>query len=391
MAYHIPFVNSDGDWSIAQEFYLDSTVYRVTMESREKIGWHLSSKSKLWIDTEVDALHNWPNSKNAKFGSYFSKFAGAEKIADAGFSSKPDKTTVLNFVNAILGSVLENVPGVDWLSIPQLPHLNGADRNKVNRMLAEATHQWKSKRGFKGKLILPVIFIHQGQLNNKTERNGKVSLVISCFEASGADGIWVVDSSLGDQDGTGNFAKRFQGIIKLHEELNRKLPARAISIAGPYWALNLVLWARGLVQFAAIGVGRGYRYYIPGGPRLKPGNTRVVIAPLRRQAVWSPGLRAWIKEILLKIPKGDPAHTQFLDLLNNFDILKDPKASRRQVAKFYRAWLKKFEDIPEEGRALALYQDFSSAYVLGKSLHDIPGDDVRSPSRIAEQFMTTCL
>jgi hypothetical protein len=392
MAYYIPFVNSKGDWSLAREFYPDSAVYRVTMESRQEIGWPSSTKSKLWVDTGVDGLHNWPSSGDEKFGIYISRFAGAKKIADAAFWMKPDRKAVANFVNQILDNVAENIPSVEWLSVPQLPHVDGTERNKINRCLAEATHQWRTKTEFPGKLILPVIFTHQRQLNNKTERKGKVSLVASCFESSGADGLWVVDSSLGDQEGTGNFAHRFQGIVRLHEELNRKLSTRAISIAGPYWGLNLVLWARGLAQYAGIGVGRGYRYYIPGSVRTRQANVRVALSPLRRQALCSPELKTWIKQILPKISKGDPTHAQFLGLLNEFDILKDRNSSRRQVAQFYKGWLKKFEGIPTDGRPLALYQDFSSAYVLGKTLDDIPDpENLKSPSRLAEQFMMTCL
>jgi hypothetical protein len=81
---------------------------------------------------------------------------------------------------------------------------------------------------------------------------------------------------------------------------------------------------------------------------------------------------------------------QFAEILSQFNILRDKKQAREQVARFYAAWLKKFEGVPQAGRSLALYQDFSSAYVLGKTLQDVP-DDVRSPSRVAEQFMMTCL
>jgi hypothetical protein len=391
MAYYIPFINSEDDRLISNEFYKDSIAYRVTMQSLEKIKWNSFPQPKLWVDTEVDALHNLPGTSSNEFNSYFSNFVDARRIVQADFLRRPDRVVVSNFVNAILDNVRQSVPGAGWLTIPQLPHLDGTEHNKVNKVLAEATYQWKSRSVFKGKLILPAIFVHQRQLNNKTDRNRKVSLVASCFEASGADGLWIVDSSLGDQDGTRSFVKRFEGIIRLHEELNQKLPARAISIAGPYWALNLVLWARGLVQFAAIGVGRGYKYYIPGSLRTRPANVRIALPPLRRQALWSSGLKTWIEDALLKIPKNDIAHDQFSDVLKHFHVLGGKRQARRQVAQFYGRWLKKFEEIPPEGRALALYQDFSSAYVLGKTLNDIPGDDVRSPSRIAEQFMMACL
>jgi len=264
------------------------------------------------------------------------------------------------------------------------------ERNKVNRALAEEAQQWKSKRNFKGKFILPAIFTHPAQLNNKTQRNAKVSLVTSAFQTSGAEGLWVVDSSLHDQEGTGSFMKRFKGIISLHAELNEVLAPRTLTVAGPYWALGLVLWARKLVTYPALGVGRGFQYYIPGGALPKAAKARVALPPLRRQAVWSSNLKTWMEASLQKIPTSDPAFVQFSDTLKQFAALKDKKTARRQVAEFYKLWLKKFEIIPQDGRPMALYQDFSSAYVLGKTLSDIP-DQPKSPYRIAEQFMMISL
>jgi len=388
MGYYIPFLNSADDLTLAQELHPESVAYRVSMKSKDKIGWSSSLNPRLWVDTEIDALHNWPESENVEFTNYFKAFGDASQVAQSDFWLRPNKTVVSNFVNAILDNVKNSVPNVGWVSVPQLPY-HGTERNKINRALAEATQQWRTKRGFRGKLILPAIFTHQNQLNNKTERNGKVSLLVSCYEASDADGVWVVDSSLHDQDGTGTFSKRFKGIVSLHEELNEKLPSKTLSVAGPYWALGLVLWARGLVQCTAMGVGRGYQYYVPGR-RLPPSNARIALTPLRRQAIWSSGLKTWLGHACDAIPSSDASHAQFAEILNQFNILSDKRQARAQVARFYAAWLKKFEGVPQAGRALALYQDFSSAYVLGKTLQDVP-DDVRSPSRVAEQFMMTCL
>jgi hypothetical protein len=391
MSYFIPFVNSKNDWLLAQEFYSGAVVYRVTVRSNSIEDWAASAHSKLWVDTEVDALHNWPKSGSEEFTAYFGNFPDAPTIGSSTFWSKPDRAIVARFVNAILGDVLVRAPSVAWLSIPQLPHCDGGERNKINRALADATQEWKSKSGYKGTLVLPAIFTHQKQLNNKTERNVKVDLVAACCELSGADCLWVVDSSLHDQDGTGSFAKRFHGIIKLHEELNQKVSPFVTNLAGPYWALGLVLWARGLVEFTTLGVGRGYQYYIPGDPQLTSSKVRVALPPLRRQAIWSSGLKEWIEGTFEDIPKGDPAYSELSEVLSQFSLLKDKLRARRQVAKFYREWLGKFESIPAQGRMLALYQDFSSAYVLGKTLDDIPDSKVRSASKIAEQFMMTCL
>jgi hypothetical protein len=241
-------------------------------------------------------------------------------------------------------------------------------------------------------LILPIILTNQRQLNKKTARNGNVDLAVSCLQFSGADGVWVVDSSLNDQDGTGNFEQeRFPGIVKFHEELNAKIRPETITISGPHWGLNLVLWARGLTQFTAIGVGKAYQYHVAGGMLMK-GVTRVALPPLRRLAAWSPDLKKWIEATLGKIPKNNPDHTEFLNLERHFSVLQDENQAHLQVARFYKEWFKKFEAIVPQGRALALYQDLSSAYVLGRSLKDLPKrEHARSASKVAKQLMVNCL
>jgi hypothetical protein len=388
MSDYIPFVNSQRDWTVARSVYADAAIYRVALQAA---ALNAPPDSKLWVDTGFDALDNWPFENNPVCRNYFTEFADAERLADPPFRSKPDKQVTARFVDALLNSALQKMPKIEWLSVPQLPYVDGTERNKMNRSLAEATFEWRARSRFKGKLILPVILTNQRQLNNKTERNGKVALAMSCLNASASEGIWAVDSSLNDQAGMGTFEKRFSGIVKFHEELNAKLRSQTIRIAGPYWALNLILWARALVDFAAIGVGKGFQYYVPGG-RLLEGNPRVVLAPLRRQRTWSPRLREWIETSLPKIPKSAPAHSEFSTILKNFHLLSDREQARLQVARFYKEWFKKLEESSPEGRPLALYQDFSSAYVLGKSLDDLPPPEKpRNPSRVAKQFMVSCL
>ena len=288
--------------------------------------------------------------------------------------------------------LLKTVPQAAWISIPQLPYVDTSDRNKINRALAEASSTWRLKSRHKVRLILPVILTNQRQLNRKTERNTKVALATSCLESSGADGIWVVDSSLNDQDGTSTFEHiRFAGIISFHEELKARLPAETITVAGPYWGMNLILWARGLVRFPSIGAGKSYQCHIGGG-RLLQGTTRIALSPLRRLVGSSPAIRGWLQENLARLPKGDAAYSEFASVERNFQSLQADNQARMQVARFYRDWFKKLEASTPDSRALALYQDFSSAFVLGKSLSELPSTEkVRSPARIAKQFMVNCL
>src|SRR5207244_2236173 len=118
------------------------------------------------------------------------------------------------------------------------------------------------------------IFTNQKQINLKTERTKKLSSVLTCYNAAIADGIWIVDHTLSDQDASDTLNKRFPALINLHEELNKELPDDAITIAGPYWGMNLVMWVRGLVRFAAIGLGTAYKYNIPGSI-MQQGKNRV--------------------------------------------------------------------------------------------------------------------
>jgi len=391
MSDYIPFVNSAGDQSTASSIYASANFFRIGLQSPEKTVSHFPTGSRLWLDASVDALHCWPMANNQSYRDYFANFATAAKISDPTFQGRPDKKIVAEFVNAVLDSALNRVANPEWVSVPQLPYLDGALRNKVNRLLADSAQTWRAKSSYRGKFILPIILTNQRQVNKKTERNSKIAQAVSCYESSGAAGIWVVDSSLNDQDGTGNFEQtRFPGIINFHQELSAKITTSSAIIAGPYWALNLILWARGLVHFPAIG--KGYQYYIPGG-RLMKGVVRVALGPLRRLAIWSSDLKIWIENSLSRIPETDPAHHEFSTILRNFQVLSDEDQARLQVARFYNDWFNKLQATAPQGRALALYQDFSSAYVLGKSLKDLPsrGNQARSASRLAKQFMGNCL
>ncbi len=388
MADYIPFVYSPRDWSVVSSVYPDAAIYRLPLQSADSLP-HFNAR--LWIDTGTDSLENWPFDRNPAFAQFFKGIPNARRVSDVTFQAKPEKLAVTSYVDAVLDSAIDSVPKVEWLSVPQLPYVDGSERNKINRALAQATDDWKAKRKFKGKLILPIILTNQRQLNGKTERNGKVGLAASCMNLCQTDGVWVVDSSLNDQAGSANLEKRFHGIVNFHEELGAQLPTQAITVAGPYWSLNLVLWARGLVQFPAIGVGKGYQYYLPGGPLLQ-GNPRIALAPLRRQRTWSAPVRKWLEDAVMEVPKGSDAFLSFSNVLKHFQILSDKRQARKQVAGFYSQWFKELAEVPSDGRALALYQDFSRAYVLGKSLPDLPPPEApRSASRIARQFMMVCL
>ena len=101
-----------------------------------------------------------------------------------------------------------------------------------------------------------------------------------------------------------------------------------------------------------------------------------------------------LKNASEEIDEADSAYATFRYLRDNHSTLAaDKRVSRDQIAKFYKGWFDEIEAVPRPGRALALYQMLSSAYVLGKALPSLPSSErtARRPERVAEYFMLNCL
>jgi hypothetical protein len=386
----IPFINTEYDCNATRDFYPDSVAVRINLETIGKTRAIIPVGPKRWIDASIDGLHHSDLSKLTQaYQTHLNKFADSSTIADPTFQQNPIRAVVEKFVFSVLYLCKAETP--DWVSVPQLPLVSGVGRNKINRLLAELTRQWKIRSAFPGKLILPIIFTHQNQLNKKTERNRKLASISACYTAASADGVWVVDSTLNDQEGAGTFDQRFPALRKFHDELKETLPDNRTTICGPYWGMNLVLWTRGSATHPAVGLGGAYKYYIPG-QQLNKGNTKVVLKALRRTAIASPSLRSWIKDTVASLPADDPVRTEFAALEKEYSKLNGETAKRR-IAEFHRSWFNRFTALPPSGRALALYQDLSSAYVVGKNLKPLPKDEktARRPERVAQQLMLNCL
>jgi hypothetical protein len=392
MADHIAFVSSSEDCKIFGRLYSDAALARVPLGRRQEIAGRLPHKTGLWVDAAIDSLHHWQVRGENKYNDHVKQFTAHEKIGDPEFqrSADKEKELVKNFVNSVMDDCVK-LGAPDWLSIPQLPVVSDPSRNRINRLLAHFAGEWRAKGKFNGKLILPIIFTNQNQVKGKTQRNKTLSLAGKCYDDAGADGAWVADSSLNDQDGSGPLVKRLHGLIDFHKELNGVLPSHAITIAGPYWGVNLILWARGLVRHPAIGLGKTYQYHVPG-VRFFRGNEHIALPPLRRWATVGQPLHAWIGKVVPSLPREDRAYAELESIQRNYSrIMMDP---RSQVAEFYKEWLKELALIPSSGRALGLFHHFSSAYVLGKTLAEpLPSAEktARAPGRVAEQLMLSCL
>lgn len=401
MSEHIPFVTGPESLKLVNHHYSDSEFIRIVLEKAKALAPHHSMK--LWLDLGLDGLDDLESRrprpkiisppqaerKNSWY-DFMQQFKDFNKIGDASFWIKPDKAVVDQFVSELLDYCVKLKPV--WMTIPQLPIVTDSSRNKINAALAKATGKWKSKHtSFGGKLILPLIFTHQDQVNGKTARNPKVSLAAKYYEEAQADGFWVVDKTLTDDSGSKTLRNtRFPGIMDLHSELNEKIPSR-IRIAGPYWGLNLVLWARGLIDYPAIGVGNSYQYFLAGSFSKTP-SVCLAIGPLRRR-VGVARLSQWLDDSMKILGASHPDYMELAKMRKQIEILSGPDTSRIQVAKFYKNWYDLIATKPRAGRSIALFQDLSAAYALGKSLPDFDKseDTARKPESVVEPLMLNCL
>lgn len=395
MADHIPLITGEEGGGLVKKIYGDSGIVRVPLDRASRLTGFVSHTSKLWIDPcvdgcdDIDTRRTRPGEKNNAWFDFMSKLPSFEKLGQAAFLAKPIQTEVNAFVKELMNQCAAQKPA--WITVPQLPISSGTNRNKLNRSLAQATGKWKSTSNYAGRLILPLVFTNQSQINGKTNRNPKVQLAERCYHDAQADGLWVVDKSLSDDNGSSTLRnKRFPGIIALHEELNERIASK-MRIGGPYWGLNLVLWAKGLIEHPVIGVGSGYQLFLSGG-HTRSASAKIAIPSLRRRVSASPTLAAWLDASIAKLAATHPARAEFVDLRKRLTVLSETSRAREQVATFYKSWFERIASAPKAGRSMALFQDLSAAYALGKSLPPLEGEGTsRRPESVAEPLMLSCL
>ena len=400
MSKFIPFVHNQFQCDLIDEFYAETDLVRVPLNRIDKLTLG-SASTELWIDPAIDGYHTLrklPSPFKRKrdtgapgrflweqYADYLRQFPNYDVLVHQA----PELRKIPSMVEGVLDACHQHDP--QWLSVPQLPIVNGSANNKINTALARATSAWRNKAGYKGKLIVPMILTrYAGQYDKKTLRNANIAELKKCYDRSTADGIWIVDSDLTDFKGVGTYQKRLEQLVNLHQEVRDKLP-NAVLISGPYWGMNLVLWARSLCDHPAIAVGSGFRYLVPG-MSLKTPKTRIALDSLRRWVQLHPDLRRWLDSVL-SAPPSDIAKAEFEEILSRFDLFMDfPNHARRQVAEFYGRWIHEHEK-NEQGRALNLFQDLSAAYVVGSQLEELPKSEApgRRPEVVAQQLMLNCL
>jgi hypothetical protein len=424
MQDYIPFVNGQRDCAVLKKHYKDAYACRVSLHSMDKLGLHLPNDVPLWIDAGVDIYHkvrqtdwpvdiatstikqisdNWPKiAENKKkeewkftalnaWDKQFKKYPSHRVLTEEGCWKKKSEKSLNVFISSILTECLKYGPS--WISAPQLPFSSSV--GKLNRSLAKAAGAWKTANSPETRFILPVVIESLSVLSSKTSRDKVIKLTKECYSHANASGVWVVDTSLKDQSRNEKYSKRYDQLIEFHKILRSALPGATI-IGGPYWGINMVLWARGLCDFPAISLGTAYTYYIPWAPP-QSGSSRIAIPPLRRWTQKNTDLKKWLNEAINRLSQTDTAYAEFQQLLKDYSALNVRDAAIDQVARFQKEWYQKIATLPQDGRAMGLYQDLSSAFVLGRQLPNLPKTALPKASAkilesgvVAEQLMLRC-
>jgi len=156
--------------------------------------------------------------------------------------------------------------------------------------------------------------------------------------------------------------------------------------------MNLILWARGITSYPAIGVGGSCRYYVPGG-HVSKAKVRIVVPPIRRCVIWGKESLTWLKGAIEELDSEDAGYAELCELRKRWQGLGERLAAKQQVDSFYKQWYKAIDRNPRAGRAVALFKDFSNAYVLGKRLPRLPKGQAGSKraDKAAQHYMLNCL
>lgn len=394
MADYVPFVNNDADFRLVQKFYSDAATIRVLLPTlRPTPDDPRLKRTSIWIDPGLDGYHCLLTDRRVfdSWSQYISQFEENDILADPDFVKKPSYAKIRRFIFSVLDYCKAFRP--NWVTVPQLPVVDDTSRNRANRDLAKATAQWRSERGFNGRLILPLVFTHQEQLKGRTKWRNTLDTARKCYVDAGASGIWTVDSDLDDQKCRKAYRERFGALVDFHDELRATEPNATI-ISGPYWGMNLILWSKSLCDHPAISIGTGYRYMITGAFAKKAKKYHVALSPLRRWAIASPDLKKWLKDTSDIATFDDSSLVEFKTLHDNLNsCLRDRELAKEQVAQSYQEWFAKIQAAASAGRNLALYQDLSSACVLGSLLPILPKSEApgRKAGQVAKELMSHCL
>lgn len=383
----IPMLTGEESGELAKRAFADAVCFRIPLDRIDRFVKPPETASRCWIDPGIDGMHDLSGRKD-EWHEFMNGFDHFEDCGKTQFLTKPDKAMAAKFVSSVMNACALFKPA--WITVPQLPFCDDTSRNKANLELAKAAGKWKSQSKFAGKLILPIVLTHSSQLKGKQERTPRVAQAATRYQESQADGYWVVDQDLTDDSGASTLGNRFKSVIGLHEQLAEKITSK-LRIGGPYWGLNLVLWARGLIDYPAFGISSGYKYSLPGGHINTP-STRIAIPSLRRRVKVGPQLKSWLDASIKKIGSSHPNCEELVGIRDNFAQYASPLKAKEQVAMFYSTWVRSIAATTPIGRPIALFQDLASAYAFGKHLPNLDEErSARRPEAVVEPLMLNCL
>lgn len=377
------FVESKADVELARALYGTPAMVRLALHQARELAPQLAG-APLWIDPGFDSFPR--PSADTPWSAFYRETAAWKPLTDGDFVKKPSAGAVRELLLPIVEQAMALSPA--WLSIPQLRVAEGTEHNKLNRMLAEEAGRILRAGGFRGKAILPIILSLERQSSSKAARAR--AGVAANLGAAGADGIWLVDAGLEDEAGTPGTERRFKGLIELHDEIDALDPS--IMVAGPYWAFGLVVWARGLATHVATGLGVGYHYHAPGLAARRDPIARLAVRSLRKRVRAGEELKGWLDRCAAALDAADERRPEIDELRRRFAHAVQ-NGGRRQVAALWRDWFAEVADLSPPSRPLALYQEFSRAFLLGKALPPVPTEtgSARKPYQPAQQLMLHCV
>jgi len=343
----------------------------------------------LWIDTDLDAYPRF--FEKSQWAEWASEALPGHEALSAG--EELSRSTATKLVERLCDSALGFDP--KWITVPQLPQAPNRSATVTNKLLAKAFGNWADRQGFDGTAILPIVFTHHSQIEKKGGWGPRIKQACTRYRQAKANGVWIVDSTMDDLAGTRAFeTQRFPQLIAIHEHVRRTFPDLSVHVGGPYWGLSLVLWGRGIISHPAVNLSGAVGHKKPGAYYPK-GVPRIALPPLRKLVILDrANLTTWLRDANRTLGDGHPATESFSELLTDIEegVLTD-EAARVRVVEFYEAWIREIAAHPPEARAVALYHDFSKAFVVGKSLDCVPSQRGRSqiPFLPAQQLMLHCI
>ena len=176
MSRHIPFVNTQQDCDFLKRYYMDSKIVRVSLENIESIKDQIPSGVSLWMDPGVDGYEHHLRREEESLPAYLRQFREYNVLASQSTIARPVFGRLMEFVRAVLNRCRDMEPA--WITVPQLPLVDGTSRNKINAALAKATYEWKLEVKFKGRLVLPLILTNKRQIEGKTKWKPRVDSAI---------------------------------------------------------------------------------------------------------------------------------------------------------------------------------------------------------------------